>query len=714
MKRLSLILVMWLACVAAVHAQGPLNLVSGSTLMGWNSQGQWSASAGVLATNGSGERRVLTAVPFGDLNLQFEYNQSTALGAKLHLWADKDDNGGVVIDLDRSGAANGVGGIESLGRSSTQTMSEGWHRLQVEASQGQLRVSLDGQPVARASGLGNRAGFLGFEATGAGSLQVRYLTATPLNLNRLFNGSDLSGWKSVAQGPDAKSGVGHTLAKTLSFGVAGGSVKPHDAKWAVQGGAIHGQDGPGSLEYGSQVDDAVLYLSAAVKAEAKPDHYTGLLLRGTPGQMGGGYSVGLGPFAGSIEPVSKRPFSHAAGNVDETVIVAGRTIAVWVGSNLVQVHTDTRAENSNPALGAKTGGGSLALLLASGSQMDVRRIALAQLPRTYGVTARAPAPPPPAPVAPQAPAPAAPTAAETALLQQQQAEAKKNAEDEAKKERSASLMTQALAATDATQQMSLYSQVVQIDPSNAAAVQGFKDAQAKLQAQQSAQQQQQAHTEAEQHETASREQQTNSALVQAQGQFLAGHLSAASTALSTAERLAPDNPLVRDLRSRISSAQSLRSRLYFLGGGAGVLGSVTLLGLWLRRRRQHRYAVLEITRGLDVGRTFPIDKDVVRIGAVPQDGGQKNDFVVQDIEHQISRFHCEIARRNGQIFVTDLRSSNGTRLNGELLKPGSPALLRKGSRITLANSVDLTLAFQRRAAASQPASQPGSQFGRPA
>ena len=47
--------------------------------------------------------------------------------------------------------------------------------------------------------------------------------------------------------------------------------------------------------------------------------------------------------------------------------------------------------------------------------------------------------------------------------------------------------------------------------------------------------------------------------------------------------------------------------------------------------------------------------------------------------------------------MTDLKSSNGTRLNGERLQPGRPELLRRGNTITLANNVDLRFDYDRRA-----------------
>jgi len=681
----------------SARAENPLMLFNGTSLLGWSPQGSWSAGGGIMSVSGNGNRHILTAVPFGDMTLQFEYNESALIGAKLHLWAAKNNNGGLVVDLDNSWATAGVGGIETLAHSSIASISEGWHKVIVEAQHGQIEIHIDAQSVTTASGLGSRAGYIGFEASGNGTLQVRNIKLTPHGMNELFNSSDLSGWKSIAHNPNAKGGMGYAFEKAFSLGIAGGSAKAHSAKWTVQNGAIHGEDGPGSLENGTAVEDAVIQLSASAKGTVKPENFISLLMRATPGQLGGGYAIGIGPYAGGIEPVAKRAPSHATNPVEETVVIAGRTIAIWIGPTLTTVYTDTRAEGSTTTQGAKTSAGAISILLPKGDdQVNLKHISMAPLPKVYGAPAKEPAPAQEtAKVVAPAAAPA-PSAAEAALLQQQQNVAKKDATDQANKAKSASLMRQALATSDPQQQMSLYSQIVQIDPTNAAAIQGYKEAQTKLEAQQNAQQQQKNQEMHQQLDAQTKEQQTTASLVEAQSDFLNGHISQASAALSIAERLSPSNPMVRDLRSRISSAAGLRSRLYWLGGGIGFVSLLGILTAWTHRRRQQRYAVLEITRGLDVGRTFPLDKDLIRIGAVPQDGGQKNDFVIQDVEHAISRFHCEVVRKNGQLYLTDLRSSNGTLLNGESLRPGNPALLRRGSRITLASSVDLKLGYQRR------------------
>jgi hypothetical protein len=676
-----------------------LTLFNGTSLLGWNAHGAWSASAGTITSNGTGNRNVLTAVPFADFDLQFEYFESASTGAKLRVWASHDDNGGFSIDLDNSDAPAGVGGIESVSNSSIKSVPSGWHRVQVNGSHGQLTVRVDGLPLGSTSGLGSRAGYMGFEASGSGILQLRNIKITPLGINNIFNNTDLSGWKSIAHSPSSKGGLGHSVERTFTMGMGGGSTKPHEAKWSVHDGAIHGEDGPGGLENGNAAEDAIIQLVASVKGEAKKENFTALLLRNTSGQLAGGYAVGVGPYAGGIENLQNHPIGSADTPVNETIIIGGRTIAVWIKGALVSVYTDSRPDSSNSAQGARTSAGAMTLALPNNKvQLDVQKFGTTVLPKVYGAPAHAPPPPPPVvqPVAQTAPAqPTAPSAAETAILQQQQNAAKKDATDQENKQRIATLMGQALATTDPQQQMNDYGQVVQIDPSNTAAVQGYKEAQQKVQAQQDAQAKANTSAMNEQVDAQTREQQTSDSLSKAQSAFLAGHLAAASTALAVAERLSPSNPLAHDLRARISAAQSLRTRLYFLGSGAGLLALVGMITLWLRRRKMQRFPVLEITRGLDSGLVLPLDKDAIRIGAVMQDGGQKNDIVIRDVEHAVSRFHCEIIKRDGQLYINDLNSSNGTRLNGTSIKPGSPELLRKGSRILLANTVELRFGYDR-------------------
>ncbi len=678
---------------SSLHAQSTLSLFNGSNLTGWTQHGSWSVSGGAITSAASSDRSIITAVPFGDGSLQFEYNESAPMDAELRLWTSKEVTGGLVIDLDTNGGKNGTGGIESLSHSSIKNLAPGWHRVEVNASHGTVTIRVDGTASGTTSGLGSRAGYIGVSASGGGTLQIRNVKFTPLNLTASFNGSDLSGWKSVPTEPGAK---GSKAEKIATFGIGGGAGKPHEAKWTVSGGAIHGEAGPGALEDATQMEDAVIQMNVTYRGDAKPDNFAAISLRNTPGKIGTGYQAGLGPFAGSVDHLGKAPLGRPNASMEETIVIAGRTIATWVNGTLASVHSDSRPDAGNAAQGARTQPGTTMLLLPNDhEQIDISRLNISALPKMYGVAAKAPAPlPPVTPVAPTAPATASSagdSAAFKAIQQQQEDQKQKDAKAQADKQRVASLTTQALASSDPQQQLDLYNQIITIDPNNTNAVNGIKEAQAHLQQQQAVTTQAANSDQAEKQ----KQDQANASLMTAQSAFLSGNISQASQALSVAERLTPGNPMVRELRQRIGAAQSLRFRLLMLGSGAGLLALLGGLAAWLRRRKTQRFPVLEVTSGIDSGKVYRIDKDETRIGAVPQDAGQKNDIVVRDVEHAISRFHCEIVRRDGQLYLQDLNSSNGTRIDGERLQPGSAALLRKGTRIQLADTVELRFGYDR-------------------
>jgi hypothetical protein len=67
--------------------------------------------------------------------------------------------------------------------------------------------------------------------------------------------------------------------------------------------------------------------------------------------------------------------------------------------------------------------------------------------------------------------------------------------------------------------------------------------------------------------------------------------------------------------------------------------------------------------------TFPLDRDLMRVGRAPQ-----NEIVID--AHGISRFHCQIKRQGDQLLIEDLDSTNGTFLNGAKVK--QPLVLSVG------------------------------------
>ncbi len=81
------------------------------------------------------------------------------------------------------------------------------------------------------------------------------------------------------------------------------------------------------------------------------------------------------------------------------------------------------------------------------------------------------------------------------------------------------------------------------------------------------------------------------------------------------------------------------------------------------------------------GREFALDKDVTTIGRVTD-----NDVAFPD-DSNVSRYHAEIERRGGDHWLIDLRSSNGTTVNGKAV--GDAVRLEFGDKIVLGGSSEV-------------------------
>ncbi|HVF26768.1 MAG TPA: FHA domain-containing protein [Pyrinomonadaceae bacterium] len=96
------------------------------------------------------------------------------------------------------------------------------------------------------------------------------------------------------------------------------------------------------------------------------------------------------------------------------------------------------------------------------------------------------------------------------------------------------------------------------------------------------------------------------------------------------------------------------------------------------------HAKLVIHRGRSVGKEFLLNDDEAHIGRWDADGGifPDVDLDADDPEAKVSRRHARIMRRNGQYFIEDLGSTNGTFINrGRRLLPGDRQLLHDGDEV---------------------------------
>jgi len=710
--RVSIALAPLLATVFIAQAQnklssaevgtGWLNLFDGSSTYGWDSTSGWSTQDQLLSAPMTNDRRIVTALPFADFVLNFEFRlNATPSGAAVRIRAPHNGepaDSGYRIPLGDAKPEWPAGSIVLKSKSSRPNPPmNAWHKVSIEANGSHIVVQIDGQQTAETTDESSKAGYIQFESTRGVRLDLRSIYVKPLNVTSLFNGTDLSGWKSVPFAPKPGDGVGHSLAKMFSFGAGS---KPHTANWSVRGGKIHGESGPGSLETNGSYDDFVLQVSGGAEIEdrKKKDAFPAIYLRNDPGSVATGYPLGIGIKNGELHGLARpRRTVTPQPAMSTTVVAGGRVLGIFLDGALETLYTDTRPEGSTTKIGAKIKAGAVSLDMPEDvKSIDVRTVAVEMIPHAFGgvVRAAAPAPPPPA----AAVSDTASSAQQSASIAAQTAQiaAALGTPTPQARQQVAHLMSQALKTSDPEQQMQLYDQVVRIDPNNAAAVQGYKDAAAKAAAQQQQQQQQQSQAQQQEVSANERDHQVSDSLAATQSSFLNGNLKQADTSLKVAERLMPDNPLARDLRSRINAAFSLRHRLVFLGSGAGILTLFGVGGLFWRSRRQVRLPILQIVQGLDQGRLYPMDRDVVRIGGIAQDGGQKNDIVIRDVEHMISRFHCEIHKKDGNFFLVDTNSSNGTSVNGERTQPNQLVMLRKGSKIDLGGSTVLRFDFEKK------------------
>lgn len=70
--------------------------------------------------------------------------------------------------------------------------------------------------------------------------------------------------------------------------------------------------------------------------------------------------------------------------------------------------------------------------------------------------------------------------------------------------------------------------------------------------------------------------------------------------------------------------------------------------------------------------------------------------------HGVSRQHCLLWRRGKHLVVTDLDSTNGTYLNGELLRPHEEYLVADGDQLIL-GTLHATIFFNRNGNSHRPA-----------
>ena len=673
--------------------QGWIMLFDGRSLFGWRQAGGagWSVSSGTLVA--AMPARLRTNSPFADFMLRLEYlipstDTHTCLTVRTGTDGGKDD--GYTIPLDDYDQDWPAGSIaHHVKAKPVHAVLNQWHSLIASFSGNAMNVTIDGTLVSKGMDDSASAGFVVMQSLQGANVALRNVELKPLYNLPLFNGTDLSGWKTVSVKPrPAKPGVLAKIPRLFE-----GKEKPKDVKWSVRNGAIQGEGGVGQLESIKSFENFILQVSGRALADAKKHAArASVFLRVTGDQLFSGYELPIaGDQSGSIRGLAEPRQAPSSSLVLETVVLSDRHFQIWTDGYPVTDFIDTRPEGTTIGKAAKIGPGAIALPEFDDSEgVEYLHFQGAALPSSLGSTADSKALAPALTSANSATSPAAANSAPSpaAVAPPVTSSGAAPSLEQDNRQRSALLMSQALRSNNPEEQMQLYDRVVRLDPSNSAAAQGYKEAQQQIQARQQSEKTWESGQIQRLQQEHSGDVERDGALKRAQEAFVKGDLSGAQRNLSIAQRIAPNSGPVLSLAQNLSAAQRVRSQFWILGGGGGLLALTGGLVYFLRRRGK-KQACLHIISGDASGRKYDLNKDKIAIGSVVRDGEYRNDIVVTDSQRMVSRFHCEIHRREREYFVVDCKSANGTWLDHKLITPGQPQRLKRGSRIELGGQVTL-------------------------
>lgn len=359
------------------QAEGWLLLFDGETMFGWKPVGKvnWAIKDGVISASEGEVSLLRTTTQFSDYLLTVDFRAGTKTNSGVFLRTSP--NPAVVerdcYELNIAPQDNPFPTGSFVGRKKLEgAPNDGaWHHYEVSMNKGNITVKLDGEEVLAyddPNPLGK--GYIGLQHN-SGKIEFKNVKLKPLGMKSLFNGTDLSGWKSY---PDL-AGV---------FNVA------DDGTLAVK-------NGPGPLESEQSFDDFVLQLDCKSNGEALN---SGIFFRCIPGQ------VKMNGYESQIQNGFKdgdrtKPVDCGTGGIfrrvnarrvvsddfkwfRKTVIADGPHISVWVNGFQVTDWTDNRKPHENPRKGLRKQAGTL-MIQAHDPTTDLafRRIEIHEIPARW-------------------------------------------------------------------------------------------------------------------------------------------------------------------------------------------------------------------------------------------------------------------------------------------------------------------------------------------
>lgn len=350
-------------CPAAEHnrlsaeelAEGWILLFDGESLFGWTAahQADWKVVDGTITATQADQPGLLhTTSQFGDfaLKVDFRIEKGGNSGVFLRTSPNPQPKGGRCYEVNIAPWDENeypTGSIVERARVTRDLSRADWQQFEITASGGRVTVKLNDQPAIDYTDLRPLGrGYIGLQFR-QGKIEFRNIKLKPLGAKSLFNGKDLSGWKSH---PESKSEFTVTPEGWLSV-----------------------KNGRGMLETEERFDDFTLQLQCIVNGDGLN---SGVFFRCIPGELMNGYECQI--HNGFRDGDRSKPVDCGTGGFfrrqdarrvvaddrqwfDLTLHADGAHMAAWVNGIQVSDWTDTRKPDPNPRKGLRLEAGTIQL-----------------------------------------------------------------------------------------------------------------------------------------------------------------------------------------------------------------------------------------------------------------------------------------------------------------------------------------------------------------
>jgi hypothetical protein len=332
-------------------AEGWVSLFDGQTLFGWQpgSQADWHVEGGAIVVSAGEKGLLYTTSQFSNyvLKLDFRADRGTNSGIFLHTPPKPTDPAADCYELNIAGPDNPFPTGSLVHRQKAEGVSDStdWQSFEVTVDGAKVLVKLAGRQIVEyTDSQPLQRGHIGLQLN-AGRVAFRNIKLKPLGLASIFNGQDLSGWKTY---PDMASKF---------------TVTPK--------GLLHVENGRGQLESQRAYGDFVLQLECITNA---PRLNSGVFFRCIPGDVMMGYECQI--HNGFKDGNRNHPEDCGTGGLfrrqdarrvvaDDlawfhlTLVADGPHIAAWVNGYQVSDWTDTRPPDVNPRKGLRLEPGTI-------------------------------------------------------------------------------------------------------------------------------------------------------------------------------------------------------------------------------------------------------------------------------------------------------------------------------------------------------------------